>query len=222
MRDLSLSEELLVLLTGENGRSLSSSVDLALAGCVLAELLLDGHLRVEGEGRRSRVHEVKPLVTDHPFYVSAWAAMAKKGFGKKPSTLVTAVGSGKRTKLLREALASEGMLQREARRFLFFRWNHYTLNDAAVRTGIIDELKNALSSDGPVDDGAAVLIALLSVTGTAKRVLGREFAREHRARIKDMADEAGHAAEAVKQAIAAVQASAAVIASTAAVGAASG
>jgi hypothetical protein len=221
MRDLSLSEELLVLCTGEEGRTLGSNLELALIGSAMAEFILTGHLKVEGQGRKARLVLAKAPEPGHPFYGSVWAAMAKRGFGRKPADLVRAASGKKQDRRLRELLAAEGILRKERRSFLFFRWHVFPVQDEAVREAVITELRRRIESPDETDESSTVLIALLSVTGAARRVFGRAYVREHRQALKAIVEASGEAPEAVKQVLAAIQSSAAVVAGAAAAGAAS-
>jgi hypothetical protein len=205
MSDLTLTEELVVLLTQEKGGLAGQMPDLMLAGAALAEFLLTGHARVEGEGRRAKIHEVSPPSTDHPFLGEVWTAMARLGFGRSGSRLLTRAASRRRTRVLQEKLAGDGVLTATQKHFLFFRWTSYRLTDPGAREAIADQLRKAIRQGGEVDDGASVLIALLNVSRAGKNTLGADFWKKNRKRIDEVAKGSGAATEAVRQAIEAVQ-----------------
>ncbi|MGY1617090.1 GPP34 family phosphoprotein [Geodermatophilus sp. SYSU D00691] len=161
-----IAEDLLLLLTADDTGKLvadSANTNIALGGALLAELALMG--RVDIAGRDERVREGRLVVRDAGPTGDGMLddALATVGHaeGKKPQSVVTALGKRTRVRLY-ERLAAAGLLREEEGRILgvvpTHRWPaEYTGHEAAVRA----DLATALRQGGPADARTRALVSLL-------------------------------------------------------------
>lgn len=215
-----IAEDLLLLLTAEDSGKLAASsthADVALGGALLVELALME--RVDIAAPEERVREGRLVVKDagptgDSVLDEALAALAQKE-GKKPQSVVAALGKGKRV-LLYERLAAGGLLRPEDRRILgIFPSHRWPAEDAgheeAVRAGLVA----ALRQGGTTDARTGALVSLLLALDVVDKVVGPESVglsrRELNASAKRIAEQ-DWAATAVRSAIDSINA--AIIAAT--------
>lgn len=215
-----IAEDLLLLLTAEDSGKLAASsthADVALGGALLVELALME--RVDIAAPEERVREGRLVVKDagptgDSVLDEALAALAQKE-GKKPQSVVAALGKGKRVRLY-ERLAAGGLLRPEDRRILgIFPSHRWPAEDAgheeAVRAGLVA----ALRQGGTTDARTGALVSLLLALDVVDKVVGPESVglsrRELNASAKRIAEQ-DWAATAVRSAIDSINA--AIIAAT--------
>jgi len=215
-----IAEDLLLLLTAEDSGKLAASsthADVALGGALLVELALME--RVDIAAPEERVREGRLVVKDagptgDSVLDEALAALAQKE-GKKPQSVVAALGKGKRVRLY-ERLAAGGLLRPEDRRILgIFPSHRWPAEDAGHEEAVRNGLVAALRQGGTTDARTGALVSLLLALDVVDKVVGPESVglsrRELNASAKRIAEQ-DWAATAVRSAIDSINA--AIIAAT--------
>jgi len=215
-----IAEDLLLLLTAEDSGKLAASsthADVALGGALLVELALMERLDIAAP--EERVREGRLVVKDagptgDSVLDEALAALAQKE-GKKPQSVVAALGKGKRVRLY-ERLAAGGLLRPEDRRILgIFPSHRWPAEDAGHEEAVRNGLVAALRQGGTTDARTGALVSLLLALDVVDKVVGPESVglsrRELNASAKRIAEQ-DWAATAVRSAIDSINA--AIIAAT--------
>ncbi|HUQ60095.1 GOLPH3/VPS74 family protein [Lentzea sp.] len=209
-----LSEDLMLLFLDEVAggvRTDSTSIQNALAGGVLLELVGSGRVAFEADGRKLAVVDPAPL--DDEFLQKSLARIDKP---MKPQRAVERLRSHVRDDVMAQ-LDARGVLTVEKSKILgIFPTKTYTLHDAAAVSDLRRLVGDVAQGHRAPDDRTGALISLLyAVKGLHKVFPGDK--REMNARAKEIA--AGDwAGVAVKKALDAVHSAvtAALVASTAA------
>ena len=205
---------MLLLIDQQNGRLLadSSSVENALAGAVLIELVNSGRVAFEPNGKKLQVVDPTPL--NDPLLYEALGRFDKP---MKPQRAVERLRKKVRDSVIAQ-LAGHGAVRVEPRKVLgIFPAKSYVITDEA-RHGKVRQLVGevALGYRGP-DAHTGSLVTLLHAVKAVHKVFDGDK-REMNRRAKEIA--AGNwAGEAVRRAVEAIQAG--VVAATAAAAAAS-
>lgn len=190
MRDLSLGEAILLLsLHDEKGTRRGSYVEYALAGAALADLALRGQLAA-AEDKDGVMVLVDPTPTGNRFIDRALEAIkAKVKDGRaRAKALVEAVASTKKLREpLLERLIADGILHREEKSFLFFRWDVHPEADPTAERALKDHLETVMFGSGEVAPEDAVLIALAEKTSLLRINFDKDMLREHKGRIETIA-----------------------------------
>jgi Golgi phosphoprotein 3 len=215
MKKLRLPEEILLLaLKDEDGTTYSgTSWPYAVAGAVLAELLLEERLRLdEREGKKLlRVANRNPIgdpVVDQ--------VLAKIANAKKSADMTTWLGRVAGMKDLKhqiaEQLALRGVLQVDTHKvMLIFSQRIYPELDPAPELEIMHRVEHAVFSDEPsLDTRTAILVALAHVSGVLNPLFGKKRIAERKQRLDRIAEDRP-SAEAARAAIEATQAAMAAI-----------
>jgi hypothetical protein len=206
---LRLYEEILLLeLDDEKGTSRTNSMYAqVMGGAVLAELLLEGRIRL-AEDKKRRVEVVDPKPLGDPLLDAMLAEMAAAKKPKQGSEWVAKVaGKGKLKAETAARLVAAGVLrQEEAKVFGIFPTTHYPARDPGPEREVRARLHRAICTDTQdVDARTIVLVALADVGGLLSRVIEKPQLKERKERIKAITG--GHAVRAVtKEAIDAVHA----------------
>jgi len=221
---LRLHEEVLLLaLHDEKGTLMSGMVGLALGGAGLAELLLEGRLRlVEGSRKRVFVEVADPTPLGDPLLDEWLERVATAKRRAVASAWVSRFGSTRRLRhRAAERLVEMRLLTREEGRLLgiFPRTTYPTANPAPERR-LVAALRDAVAGAGEVDPRLALLVCLTHDTGMLRRVLGRDLLRRRKARLKALARMEGAGRGSREALQAAQEAAAAVAAATVAAAAA--
>lgn len=176
MGELLLAEDLLLLLLDDERGKVEHSAPLqtALGGAVLAELAMAGAVEIgerTGLWRTAKVHptgDADPADLD-PVLAAALGTVAEK---ERPAAdLVDKLGKGLRDRL-GERLAGRGVLRREEDRVLgIFPRTRWPANDQAHEEMVRRDLADALRGELTPTDRTRALVALLSATSLAHRVL---------------------------------------------------
>ena len=167
-----IAEDLLLLLTADDTGTLaadSTNTNLALGGALLAELALTQ--RVDLAGPDERVREGRLVVRDagptgDGLLDDALATIGRKE-GRKPQSVVAAVGKRTRPRLY-ERLAAAGLLHAEEGRILGLfpthRWPAaHSGHEAAVRAGLATALRDGGTTDARTRALVSLLLALKAV-----------------------------------------------------------
>ncbi|EWS99765.1 hypothetical protein N865_20890 [Intrasporangium oryzae NRRL B-24470] len=176
-----IAEDLLLLLTDDDtGRSATSGteLDVALGGALLVELAL--MKRVDIAGPDERVPKGRLVVRDASrsgdlLLDEALATVGRKE-GKRPQSVVTALGRGTRVRLY-ERLAEGGVLRAEEGRVLgIFPSRRWPARDAGHEAAVRAALVTALRQGVALDPRTGALVALLHALNVVHKAVGPEGA----------------------------------------------
>ena len=174
-----IAEDLLLLLTDDNTGKLALSstlVDIALGGALLVELAVSEHVDVAGPDERVPrgrlvVRDAGP--TGDEILDQALTMVTRKE-GRKPQTVVTALGKGARVRLY-ERLAKSGVLRAEEGRVLgLFPTHRWPTQDAGHEAAVHAALDTALRNGAVSDVRTGALVALLSALNAVPEVVDPE------------------------------------------------
>jgi len=219
MKKLRLHEEILLLaLKDEEGTTYSgTSWPYAVGGAVLAELLLEGRLRLEDRDGKQYVTVVDSTPLGEPV---ADQVLEKIADAEKTADMTTWLGRAAGLKDLKhqiaEQLALKGVLQVESHKvMLIFSQRVYPELDPAPELQIMHRVEHAVfSDDSDLDARTAILVSLAHVSGVLDPVFGRKRVAERKERLDKITDE-WPSAEAARAAIEATRvAMAAIMAAT--------
>lgn len=221
-RQLPLHAEFALLVHDDaTGRVLVDSTKLkaGIAGAAVVELTLQGALRLEGEGRRARLHGTGQTVAPE-----LGEALARAD-GQSPKNAVARIGGGssftdRAGRLLDATLADLERAEvgsRDQERILgIFPRQVWRERDPRLEQAILERVRQAIDGAVP-DERTAALIALLHATGLLRKLFPELDKRALSARAADISA-GGWGGDAVRKAVEEVQAAvtAAVIAAGAA------
>jgi hypothetical protein len=174
-----IAEDLLLLLTADDTGTLAASstyVDVALGGALLVELALTE--RVDLAGPDERVREGRLVVRDASptgdgVLDDALATVGDKE-GKKPQSVVAALGKGTRVRLY-ERLTEAGLLRSEERRTLgVFPTHRWPAEDAGHEAEVRASLVTALRHGVTTDARTGALVSLLHALDAVHRAVDPE------------------------------------------------
>jgi len=203
---LHLYEELLLLaLHDKTGTVSSGYIHHALAGAVLAELLLDEVIRVEGLNKV--VHLQTETPPDDPMLQRAWRLIERAGKPLELQACLTELSSaGDLMYVAVRQLCQRGIVANEEETvlFIFSRSIYPTLNPAPEQE-IIARIRDVILDDAEPDARTSALISLAHHTDYLSGALDFHQRAQHKDRIQQVSqgDAAGTAA---KQAVEACQA----------------
>jgi hypothetical protein len=215
---LRLHEELLLLsLHDAKGSVRVTNFKLAVAGGLLAELLLEGRVALErgAKSSKDRLVPADPRALSDPLLDECLRKIrdAKKPKAPKDWVMKFSQLSGLR-KRVATGLVRRGILrERRARVLLLFPWTYYPTLDPAPGRRIAERVRGAVLGDGEVDERTGALVAIAAKTGALNPVLGKRTLKERKERVEEIAA-CQLVASAVQGAVEAAQA-AAVAAATA-------
>jgi hypothetical protein len=189
-----LAEDLLLLLTDdESGRlkAQGSQVDVGLAGAVVVELTLSGHVDVTGEGdagKRGRVVVRSRATTGDTVLDNALETLAAHPKDKPPRAL------GRLTRGLRDdlndRLVAAGVLRREEGRILgIFPTHRWPARDGAHEAALQGRIEQAVRQNYVPDQRIGVLIAILSALRCEGKVVDAKAHGLSRKQLKARVDE---------------------------------
>ena len=174
-----IAEDLLLLLTDDDTGKLATSgteLDLALGGALLVELAF--MKRVDIAGPNERVPKGRLVVRDaspsgDPVLDDALATAGRKE-GKRPQSVVTALGRGTRVRLY-ERLAEGGVLRAEEGRVLgIFPSQRWPAQDASHEAAVRAALVTALRQGVALDARTSALVSLLHALNVVHKAVGPE------------------------------------------------
>ncbi len=218
MTPLNLHEELLLLaLVDAKGTTASGAwYQQAIAGALVAELLMSDFIQLEGEGKKAVIQVVGETAPEDALLAECWTRIRD---AKKPSTAIIWVSKFAAIKKLKhrvaEPLVEEGILSMDERKVLFlFTQKIYPELDGRPEEAIWKRLEDAIFTDmEEVDARTAVLLSIADASGILKVGFDRKELKASKERIAQViaGDKAGDATRQVVQAAATAAVMAAVM-----------
>lgn len=188
-KPLFLHEEITLLaLHNEKGTSTTSYPQYLIAGAVLAELLLNHRISVDG----TRKQLVKLQNTERTGEPIIDECLAKIRVAKKPASLKSWVSKFASIKRLQHKvthqLCNRGILRADERNVLFvFTRKVYPEINATPEREIVERIRTAIfTDDNALDPRTVVLIALASGAELLPKIFGRKEIRARKNRIKQI------------------------------------
>lgn len=158
-----VADDLLLLLFQPDSGTIAGENTLfyVLAGAVVGELAMSGHVRTDDAGKVAAVAERPP--TD-PILRSAWDYVAEKPRGVQ--TVLAAIGPGLREPLL-DRLVERGDIRRTTRKALgLFDTSKLEEGDTGRRAALVADVRRVLVEGVEPAPRVAALAALISGSGT--------------------------------------------------------
>jgi Golgi phosphoprotein 3 len=187
---LFLHEEILLLaLRDEEGTVATGSLyAYAVAGALLAELIVRGRIEIVREGKKRWIRVIDPEPVGESILDDVLAAMA----GRRPDrTAVDWVNRLAGKKDLRDrltaGLCARGILREEERDvLLIFKRRVYPMIDPEPERDVVDRLSEAIFSDGDVEPRTIVLLSLADRTRLLPMVFDEADLERRRDRIDSL------------------------------------
>ena len=209
--DLFLHEEIMLLALKDDKGTIEFGANYthAVAGAVIAELLLNERIRIEEQSKRKKLVMVSsatqlgdPLIDE---------CLAKINGAKKPNKIENWVSKFANTKNLKgrvaEQLCKRGILKVDQNQvLLIFSRTIYPEVDPRPENEIIERMRRAIFTElGDVDPRTAVLISLASAADLLRYAFDKRKLKERKACIEAIAN-GDLVGQATKEAIQAMQA----------------
>lgn len=184
-----IAEQILLLATDDETGKVSSwhasSLDTALAGGVLVDLVLRSRVDLDVEGRKGRVVVVDPAPTGEPILDGGLARLAAKP--RKPADAVSHLEKGLRS-ALQESLAARGVLRRDEGRVLgIFPTTRWPAVDSSAETLLRSTLEQVLLAGQQPAPQVGAVVALLGAADLLGLVVDRRDLKAAKARAKELA-----------------------------------
>jgi hypothetical protein len=205
--DLHLHEEILLLALHDRDGTVVSGAwySQALAGALLAELVLRGRIRAQGERGALEVASTEPL--GDPLLDDCLALLARTAQPKPMRWWLAKVSSWKALKQrAAESLCRKGILRSDTDKvLLFFERRVYPEVDPGPERALVERLRRVVFDDDEnVDPRTVVLLSLAHQTNILQAVFERADLRRRKQRIERVVK--GEATgEAAKQVLAELQ-----------------
>lgn len=180
-----IAEDLVLLIYRPDGtaRGKGTKLDLALAGALLTELALQGHIELADKRLRSIDGVDRP---EHPELAAALAHIAAKP--RTPEAILPKLAKRLRPRLL-TGLVTAGVLAREPRRVAgVIPSARFPLIDAGPRDEVRRRLDIAVIQGGEASQRTAALASLIHTAGLASKIFPDNDKRAVRARLGELAD----------------------------------
>ena len=182
---LLLHEEITLLRIHEQKGALTyaSQHSAALAAAILAELILQRRVGLEGTGRKTVIRPLDSRLLGDPLLDEALELIRSRPRALSATNWNQRLASrGKLVARANERLYLAGLVRKEERSLLiFFTRTVLLTTHSKSRQRIIEKLRSAAMTDDAVDERTAVLVALVRAADLLPHVLDR---RERRARKK--------------------------------------
>lgn len=203
--ELRLHEELLLMALDEKrGTIRATNYKYAVCAGLLAELVLEGRATLE---RGSKASKDRIIPADTRLLSDALLdEVLRKVHGsnkpRSPKDWVSKLSQmGGLRKRIGTALVRRGILrERNSRILLLIPWTYYPLLDPAPKRRLVERIRGAVLGDEPLDDRTAIAVAVASVTGVLKPVLGKQVIKERKDRIEQITEDQ-YLAAATKKAV---------------------
>lgn len=206
--DLTLYEAIMLLaLREEKGTMSGAYVEYATAGALLAELLLQGHIRVDSDNK-DKVAVVDGSPTGDALLDEALQIILE---AKRPLTLddwVQELGTIKDLKhKVATALANDGVVAAEKEKVLWlFERRVYPEINPEPEQRLRDELRNVvLSDEKTIEPRTAITVALANSAHLLPQVFSKQELKDRKERIKQL-EKGELISTAAKEAVAAIEA----------------
>jgi Golgi phosphoprotein 3 len=208
--ELSLYEEILLLaLKDEEGTVAPGAMyQYAVGGAILAQLLLDGRIRLVGEKRTKLVEIVDPSPVDDDLL---FECLERIRTAKRRASLQTWVtrfaGMGGLLHRVARRLCQRGILQMDEKKvLLLFTRKVYPEINQGPEQQLIDRLREAIFTDtAEVDPRTTVLLSLANGTHILPAIFDKKLLKTRKARIAQIVN-GELTGKAAKEAIEAMQA----------------
>jgi Golgi phosphoprotein 3 len=210
-RDLKLYEEILLLALDDDAGTIEigSQYNHAMAGAILAELLLDGALKIEEDGKKKLVRPgARAGTLADPILGEALGKVLESSKPKQAKDWVMKFAGLKHLKnRAARQLVARGVLAEETDQvLLLFRRTVFPERDGGPEAAVRARLERAVFSDADeVDPRTTVILALLKASSMLNKVLGKRRVKERKERI-DAIINGDVAGKATREAIQAMQA----------------
>ena len=188
--DLTIPENLLLLaLNDESGERSGTFLGYALAGAGLAELVLLGRIREAGDPPK-RLEVADPTPAGDAYLDACLEGVTQKGSGKKAQDYVSAIGGKSRLlQIALDGLVARGVLSMKEDKVLFiFTRKVYPEADPQAERALKARLEAAMFGTGDVEPRDSVIIALAHHLDILKNNFDKGLLKEHKARIKEIAE----------------------------------
>lgn len=210
MHEMKLYEEVMLLALRDEKGTIAGGTwyEQAVAGAILSELLLDGHLRLEGSGKKKYIELASTAPTGDPLFDEV---VDKIAGAKRRATAQTWVGriAGIRNLKHRalERLCHHGILRAdEDKVLLIFTRKIYPEVNPEPERRLLDRLREAVFTDVPdVDARTVVLVSLANGTGLLAANFDKKKLKARKKRI-EMVVNGEMMGKATKEAVDAAQA----------------
>ena len=162
--DLTLPEEVLLLvLTDRDGALLDSTrFRYAIAGAVLAEMLIQGRVELEPGSVDPLVTVTEREASGDPVLDDALGQLLTATRRTKPKRWVGRFAEDEELylRVARQLCRKEALDEHEGRVRLIFRRTVYADLDPAAEEAVVERVRDAIMEDGPVDVRTAALVSL--------------------------------------------------------------
>jgi len=201
--ELRLHEELLLLaLDDEKGTIRASNFKYALGAGLLGELLLEERVTLQSGAKPSkdRIVPANPKLLSAPLIDECLRKVHGSKKQRSPKDWVAKFSQmGGLRKNVATGLVRRGILRDKSIRILFLiPWTVYPALDPTPKRRIVERVTAAVLGDEDLDDRTAIAVAVASVTGVLKPLLGKQVLKERKDRIERITEEQYIAAAAKK------------------------
>ena len=197
-------EQLLMALDDDKGSIRATNFKYALCAGLLAELVLEGRVTLERGSKPSkdRIIPANPKLLSDPLLDEVLRKVQTSKKTRSPKEWVAKFSSmSALRKRVGKGLVRRGILrERDARILLVFPWTFYPTLDPAPKRRLVERIRAAVVGDGELDDRTSIAVAVASVTGVLKPVLGKQVLKERKNRIEQIAEDQ-YIAAATKKAV---------------------
>jgi hypothetical protein len=197
-------EQLLLALDDEKGSIRATNFKYALCAGLLAELVLEGRVTLERGSKPSkdRIIPANPKLLSDPLLDEVLRKVHSSKKTRSPKEWVAKLSSmSALRKRVATGLVRRGILrERNARVLLVFPWTFDPALDPAPKRRLVERIRAAVVGDEELDDRTSIAVAVASVTGGLKPVLGKQVLKERKARIEQITEDQ-YIAAATKKAV---------------------
>ncbi len=191
-QNLQLHEEVLLLAIRDEASGFAShlTLNIALSGAILAELLLQGRIRLGGR-KGNTVETVNAVSIGDPLTDECLRRIRNARWRTSASTWVQHfAGLRKLTQRVVEPLCRRGILRAEEKRaMLLFRRTVYRTIDPAPKREIVERMHDAIfSADVEVAPRTAVLVSLARNADLLRPAFDKKALRARKQRLEQIAD----------------------------------
>ena len=148
-----------------------------MIGAVFCEMMVDGQV----EFKDKRILRRKPSKLKEPVYRIIHEKLRNSNREKKLSTWLQRLyfSSSRIKKEIRKSLLMKGFLRRKEKRWMgVFSYNQYLLRTPEYAEDLLDEMIQWIRTPHPVDIKRFMLMYLVVLSGTGRRIFGRQKLKE--------------------------------------------